>query len=201
MVQQSLEFLNGVFTPIALFVMLVLAPFLHLWVGQEIAIASAPVGRVLIIGVWLVGQASVTRIMIQSQINPATAARIGVVQLPFFVTALWFGIAHFGPIGAASVVVLRSLADYGLLLWTSRIHARPIAADMLMHLAFLIAGLGVAFVIDPIEYPLQSIAAAFVISALNSGCSILTRPALRSMARSFVHELNVRLKRRVKSTV
>ncbi|MFT4433028.1 oligosaccharide flippase family protein [Caballeronia sp. 15715] len=201
MVQQSLEFLNGVFTPIALFVMLVLAPFLHLWVGQEIAIASAPVGRILIIGVWLVGQASVTRIMIQSQINPATAARIGVVQLPFFVTALWFGIAHFGPIGAASVVVLRSLADYGLLLWISRIHARPIAADMLMHLAFLIAGLGVAFVIDPIEYPLQSIAAAFVISALNLGCSLLTRPALRSMARGFVHELNVRLKRRVKSTV
>jgi hypothetical protein len=123
------------------------------------------------------------------------------VQLPFFVTALWFGIAHFGPIGAASVVVLRSLADYGLLLWISRIHARPIAADMLMHLAFLVAGLGVAFVIDPIEYPLQSIAAAFVIAGLNCCCSLLTRPALRSMARSFVHELNVRLKRRVKSTV
>ncbi len=158
-------------------------------------------GRILIIGVWLVGQASVTRIMIQSQINPATAARIGLVQLPFFVTALWFGIAHFGPIGAASVVVLRSLVDYGLLLWISRIHARPVAADMLMHLAFLIAGLGVAFVTDPIEYPLQSIAAAFVISALNCCCSLLMRPALRSMARSFVHELNVRLKRRVKSTV
>ena len=199
--RQSLEFLNGVFTPIALVAIIVLEPFLHLWVGSEIANAAGPVGRILIIGVWLVGQASVTRIMIQSQINPATAARIGVVQLPFFVTALWFGIAHFGPIGAASVVVLRSLADYGLLLWISRINARPIAVDMLMHLAFLVAGLGVAFVIDPIQYPLQSIAAAFVISGLNCCCSLLTRPALRSMARSFVHELNVRLKRRVKSTV
>ena len=35
--QQSLEFLNGVFTPVALVAMLVLEPFLHLWVGNEIA--------------------------------------------------------------------------------------------------------------------------------------------------------------------
>jgi hypothetical protein len=48
---------------------------------------------------------------------------------------------------------------------------------------------------------LQSVAAAFVIAGLNAGCSLLTRPALRSMARSFVRELSARLKRRAKSTV
>ena len=197
MVQQSLEFLNGVFTPIALFAMLVLAPFLHLWVGQEIAVASAPVGRILIVGVWLVGQASVTRIMIQSQINPGTAARIGVVQLPFFIAALWFGVSRFGPIGAASVVVLRSLADYSLLLRISRIRARPIATDMLSHLAFLVVSLGVGMSIDPIAHPWQAIVAGVVIASVNAGWSILTRPALRSIASGVVHELNKRLKGRV----
>jgi O-antigen/teichoic acid export membrane protein len=197
MVRQSLEFLNGIFTPIALFAMLILAPFLHLWVGQDIAIMSAPIGRILVIGVWLVGQASVTRIMIQSQINPATAARIGLVQLPFFVAALWFGVKYFGPIGAATVVGARSLVDYGVLLWLSRVHARPIASDMVLHLAFLLVGLGVASAIDPIVNPLQAIAAAFVMAGLNAGWSVLTRPALRSMMRAFAHQLNTRIRRRV----
>ncbi len=53
--QQSLEFLNGVFTPVALIAMLVLEPFLHLWVGNEIATVAAPVGRIMIVAVWLVG--------------------------------------------------------------------------------------------------------------------------------------------------
>jgi O-antigen/teichoic acid export membrane protein len=197
MVRQSLEFLNGIFTPIAIFALLILAPFMHVWVGRDLASVSAPIGRILVIGVWLVGQASVTRIMIQSQINPGTAARIGLAQLPFFVAALWFGVKYFGPIGAATVVTLRSLVDYSVLLWISRVHARPIVTDMLLHLAFLLVSLGVASVIDPIDNPFQAIAAAFVMAGLNAGWSVLTRPALRSMLRAFARELNGRLKRRV----
>jgi len=196
MVRKSLEFLNGVFTPIAIFAMLVLAPFLHVWVGREIAIASAPVGRILIIGVWLVGQASVTRIMIQSQINPATAARVGLFQLPLFVGALWLGIAHYGLIGAASVVALRSLLDYSVLLWMSRIHARPIALDMLTHLAFLLASLGVASAIDAIANPLRAIAAAAALASINAGWSVLTRPELRSIARGLLRKLSERVRGR-----
>jgi O-antigen/teichoic acid export membrane protein len=197
MVRTSLEFLNVVFTPIALFAMLVLAPFLHVWIGRDLAIESAPVGRVLIIGVWLVGQASVTRIMIQSQINPATAARIGLFQLPFFVAALWFGIARFGPIGAASVVVLRSLVDYAVLLWMSRIHARPIALDMLLHLAFLLVGLALGATIDAIANPLHAVATAMLLSSVNAAWSVATRPVLRSMVQTFGRDLSARLRRRV----
>jgi len=62
MVRQSLEFLNGVFTPIALFVMLVLAPFL--WVSVELA-------RTYITGFpWaLLGTAQVNKAMLQNEIN------------------------------------------------------------------------------------------------------------------------------------
>jgi O-antigen/teichoic acid export membrane protein len=201
MVQQSLEFLNGIFTPVALFAMLVLAPFLQVWVGHGIAVMSAPVGRILVVGIWLVGQAGVMRIMIQSQIHPGTAARVGVVQLPFFVAALWFGVTRYGPIGAATVVVCRSLVDYGLLLWISRVRARPIALDMLAHLAFLIVGLGVAASIDAFSYPWQAIAAAVVLASINLAASIMTRPALRVIAQSVVHELSRRLKGRMKGRI
>ena len=184
----SLEFLNGVFTPFALFAMLVLAPFLHVWIVADLAMASAPVGRILVIAVWLVGQASVTRILIQSQIDPARAARAGLVQLPFFVALLWFGIERFGLTGAASVVALRSLADYAVLLWMSRLRARPIALDMLAHLAFLIAGLALGFVIDAMTHPFQAIAAALLLALADAGWSVLTRPALRALASGFAHK-------------
>lgn len=189
MATTSLEFLNGVFTPLALFAMLVLEPFLHVWIGPDLAIKSAPVGRILVIAVWLVGQASVTRILIQSQINPATAARAGLVQLPFFVALLWFGIERFGPVGAASVVALRSLADYAVLLWMSRVRAKPIALDMLAHLAFLIAGLVLGDVIDAMTHPFYAIAMALVLALVNAGWSVLTRPALRSLATSLAQKI------------
>ncbi len=72
-----------------------------------------------------------TRILIQSQVNPATAARVGLFELPLFAGALWFGIAHFGLTGAAIAVAGRALFDYVVLLRLSAIRARQIALDML----------------------------------------------------------------------
>ncbi|SAL57162.1 lipopolysaccharide biosynthesis related membrane protein [Caballeronia peredens] len=189
MASTSLVFLNGVFTPFALFAMLVLEPFLHVWIGSDLAIASAPVGRILVLAVWLVGQASVTRILIQSQINPATAARAGLFQLPFFVALLWFGIERFGAVGAASVVALRSLVDYAVLLWMSRVRAKPIALDMLAHLVFLVAGLVLGDVIDAMAHPLYAIATALLLAIVNAGWSALTHPALRALVLAFAHRM------------
>lgn len=182
MAATSLTFLNGVFTPLALFAMLVLEPFLHLWISADLAVKSAPVGRILVIAVWLVGQAGVTRILIQSQVDPAKAARAGLAQLPFFVGLLWFGIERYGPVGAASVVAVRALADYAVLLWMSRIRARPIALDMLAHLAFLLAALAAGSAIDAMAHPFQAVTAAALFAFVNAAWSVATRPSLRALA-------------------
>ncbi|RFU47701.1 oligosaccharide flippase family protein [Paraburkholderia sp. DHOC27] len=187
--QQSLEFLNAAFTPVTLGAMFVLGPFLHLWVGDEIATVAAPVGRMLIISVWLVGQANVTRIMIQSQVNPAVAARVGVFELPLFAAALWFGIGHFGLTGAAVAVAGRALFDYGVLLRFSSIRARPIALDMLAHLVFLLASLWLAALVPTLSL---AVAAGSLVAALNLAWSITTTPALRDLARSLLLRLNPR---------
>ncbi|WP_114810879.1 flippase [Paraburkholderia kururiensis] len=187
--RQSLEFLNGVFTPVALVATLVLEPFLRLWVGNVIANEAAPVGRILIIGVWLVGQASVTRILIQSQNNPAAAARVGLIELPIFAGLLWFGIAHFGLAGAAVAVVARALFDYVVLLYLSRIHMRPILLDMLPHLAFLAGSLYLASLVPTLA---MAIAACAAVVAANVLWSITTTPALRELARSLLLRLNPR---------
>jgi O-antigen/teichoic acid export membrane protein len=187
--RQSLEFLNGVFTPVALVAMLVLEPFLHLWVGNEIATVAAPVGRIMIVAVWLVGQANVTRILIQSQVNPATAARVGLFELPLFAGALWFGITHFGLTGAAVAVAGRALFDYAVLLRLSAIHARQIALDMLAHLAFLLASLWLASFLPGLA---AAIVAGVLMVGANVAWSITMTPALRDLARSLLLRLNPR---------
>jgi O-antigen/teichoic acid export membrane protein len=188
-VRQSLEFLNGVFTPVAIVATLVLGPFLSVWVGSELAAASAPVGRILIISVWLVGQASVTRILIQSQINPARAACVGLIELPFFVAALWFGIGRFGLIGAAVVVAARALIDYGALLYLSAIRVRPIVLDMLAHLVFLLGSLYLAYAISNLA---TLVAVGVALLGANVGWSISMTPGLRGLARDLLLRLNPR---------
>ena len=94
--RDALGFLNGAFTPCMIVALFALAPFLTLWLGAPIAAASAPVGRILVLGVWLAGQSGILGILIQAQANPAYVARVSWLQLPFFVAALWFATHVFG---------------------------------------------------------------------------------------------------------
>ncbi|HVE07659.1 MAG TPA: flippase [Paraburkholderia sp.] len=185
-VRQSLEFLNGVFTPVALVAVIVLEPFLHLWVGNEVASAGGPVGRILIISVWLVGQANLARILIQAQVHPGTAARLGLFELPFFAGLLWCGVHYFGLTGAAVVVAVRGLFDYLVLLRLSGIHLKPILLDMLAHLVFLIGALWLSSFITTL--PMTAAAMIAVVGA-NLAWSLTMTPALRDLARSVLIRL------------
>lgn len=186
---QSLQFLNGVFTPVGIGAIVVLEPFLRAWVGPVIAAHGAPVGRFLIVAVWLIGQASVTRILIQSQNNPAAAARVGLVELPLFAGLLWLGIWRFGLPGAAAAVLFRSWFDYVVLLWLARIHSRTILVDMFAHLSFLAAALALAWWLPDAWY---AIGAGVVLAFANVVWSVATTPLLRGYARSLLFRLNLR---------
>jgi len=187
--QQSLEFLNSAFTPVAIVAMFVLEPFLRLWVGHDLAAQAAPVGRILVIAVWLIGQANVTRILIQSQVNPASAARVALFELPLFAGALWFGITRFGVTGAAVAVAARSLVDYAVLLRLSAIRARPILLDMVPHLVFLLGSLYLASFLSSLT---TVIAAGAVVVLVNVAWSLTMTPAVRGIARSLLVRLNPR---------
>ncbi|RQH06529.1 flippase [Paraburkholderia dinghuensis] len=186
---QSLQFLNAVFTPVAIGAIVVLEPFLRAWVGPVLAEHGAPVGRVLIVAVWLVGQASVTRVLIQAQNNPAATARVGLVELPLFAGLLWFGIDHYGLPGAAAAVLARALFDYLVLLCLARIRTRTILVDMFAHLSFLAAALAIAWWLPGAAY---AIGTGVVLSAANIVWSVASTPMLRGYARSLLFRLNSR---------
>ncbi len=105
-------------------------------VGREIAIASAPpVGCIPIIGAARrTGERHANHDPVADQPGDGRPRR------PVPVAALRRSavVRHRRVTGSSArrAYALRSLLDYSVLLWMSRIRARPIALDMLTHLAF-----------------------------------------------------------------
>jgi O-antigen/teichoic acid export membrane protein len=186
--RDALAFLNGVFTPCMIVALFAVKPFLEVWLGPGIAEAAAPVGRLLVMGVWLAGQSSILGILIQAQGNPASAARISWLQLPFYAAALWGATHVLGLIGAGAVVVAKSLCDYAIYIYFARVHPRGIVGNMLAHLAFIAVAFGLASLSLTLT---QAAAGTFVIASANLGLSLHQSTELRKIVRRFVMRTSV----------
>lgn len=138
---EALAFLNCAFTPCVIVGIMALAPFMTLWVGHDMSSHSASVGRILAIGVWMVGQSSIIGILIQARANPAHVARVSWIGLPLLAIGLWLGIRWYGMLGAGVVVSAKSFFDYAALLYFSKLRPLPIVRNMSGHLALLAVAL------------------------------------------------------------
>ncbi|TAL55048.1 oligosaccharide flippase family protein [Pandoraea sp.] len=188
-VRTSMTFLTTLFTPLAIVCIFAIGPFLSLWIGHDLSIVSSPVGRILIVAIWVSGQSNVLRVLIQAQKNPATLAHLGLIELPFFGALLWFATSNFGITGASIVVVIRGLIDYGILLRLSHMGARRLVPSMLTHFAFLVASVLLA---DSLDSPALLGAVGLVMLAANVGLSFYRLASLRIMAQTLFGRLNLR---------
>jgi O-antigen/teichoic acid export membrane protein len=84
---------------------------LTLWLGADFAVRSAPVLRLLALGMFLNGMAQVALGFVQSSGRPDLGARLHVLEVPFYVAAAWLLIARAGIVGAAVACLARGLAD------------------------------------------------------------------------------------------
>lgn len=189
MVQKSMRFLTGLYTPIALIAMFAIGPFLDIWIGHELSRISTPIGRVLIIAVWITGQGNLLRVLIQAQIRPSIVARLSLFEMPFLVVALWLAISWFGLAGATTVAVMRALAEYTTLLYLSRVRARAIVADMLLHLSFLASGVVLASLIN--TWIALGAVAVLLVTA-DFGLSLYRFPALRERIAAMLARVGLR---------
>ena len=95
----------------------VLRPFLDIWIGAAMAAKAAPVGRILLVGFWLNAFAYVPQMQLQSSGRPRVVALILVLQIVPYLAALYVGLSWFGLTGCAVVFCLRNAADWALLGW------------------------------------------------------------------------------------
>lgn len=186
LMRESSQFLGAVLTPIVLLAMLAVGPFLQVWVGNEVASVATPFARVLIVTMWIAGQADVVRLLVQSHVSVAKAARACVLQLPVYVAVLFVAIHQFGLMGAAVANVFRVSLDYVILLRLARTPLRSALRGMSAHVAFLLACLWLS---SSFENTLMTYVVGALLILADVAWSLATSPALRNMGRSLLLRL------------
>ena len=97
--------------PLALILVLFAREGLTLWVGAAFAAASAPVLRWLAVGIFINSLAHAPFNMLQGIGRPDITGKLHLIELPFYLGALYLFAHAFGIIGVAIAWVLRITAD------------------------------------------------------------------------------------------
>lgn len=108
--------LAAVMTPLIVFAVLVLPIFMRVWVGASFAQRAAPIGIVLLAGIWINSLAIIPFEHLQAMNRPDLTAKFHAIELAPFVAVLWIGVHSFGLIGGAWAWTLRVTFDALLLL-------------------------------------------------------------------------------------
>ena len=122
--RQAVFALAAITLPLTIVAVIVMKPFLIVWIGAGFAEDAAPVGEILLIGVWVNNLAWVPAVMLQGQGRPAVVAKFHILELIPYVAILWIGITWAGLPGAAWAWVLRVAIDALLMFWASGLLAR-----------------------------------------------------------------------------
>jgi O-antigen/teichoic acid export membrane protein len=99
--RESLSLLAAVMTPICIVGAVCLRPFLDAWVGSELAAKSAPVGEILLLGMWLNSLAVVPYAFLQAKGRPDLPAKFHVLEVAPYFGGLLLGLHVAGLDGAA----------------------------------------------------------------------------------------------------
>lgn len=102
-------------TPVFLCCILLLGPFLRLWIGDEASSHVAPIAFILLAGVWLNSLAQLPLGLLQARGRPGVAARLQALETLPFLVALYFAACVFGSFGAACAWTIRVTVDAVLL--------------------------------------------------------------------------------------
>lgn len=94
---------------------LLVGPFLQLWVGAKIGTAAAPLGRLLLIGFWLNAFALLPFTRLQASGRPDLVVKVLLAQVVPYIIGLIVAMKYYGLLGCAVMFVVRCLIDLLLL--------------------------------------------------------------------------------------
>ncbi|WP_296657706.1 flippase [Paraburkholderia sp.] len=118
--------LTAATTPMIVFGIFLMRPFLSLWTGHDFASRSAPVGEAILVGVWVNSLAFLPSSHLQAMGRPGMIARLHLIELVPFIALLWWALHAFGLVGAALAWSARCAVD-GMLLFRAAGFGKPAA--------------------------------------------------------------------------
>jgi O-antigen/teichoic acid export membrane protein len=111
LLRQAVTALTAIQTPFIVLAILLMHPFLTLWIGAALAAKMAPVAIILLLGIWINGPAFIPYAYMPAQGRPDLMTKFYLAELLPFLLILWTLIAWLGIVGAALAWALRSTAD------------------------------------------------------------------------------------------
>lgn len=142
--ERSLSLLAAIMTPIIVVGILVMKPFLAVWVGTDFAARAAPVGEIILVGIWINSLAFLPYTQLQAIGNPDIVAKFHALEIMPFVGLLWIGVSKWGLPGAAMAYTARVFVDALLLFSAAKLKrsmARIWAGQLLVIGAWVAADL------------------------------------------------------------
>ncbi|MCG5075698.1 flippase [Paraburkholderia tagetis] len=144
--------LAALLTPMTVFGMFLMHPFLALWVGQEFAMRATSVGETILVGIWINAVAQIAACHLQATGRPGIVARFQVYEMFPFFALLWWMLHTFGVVGAALAWSARCLLDFVLMFHAARLNSHP--TRMLFAPALIVAAAYIAtLVFAPLSWP------------------------------------------------
>ncbi|WP_166656193.1 flippase [Paraburkholderia sp. BL10I2N1] len=108
-------------TPIFVFGIFLMQPFLHVWIGHDFASRTTSIGEIVLIGVWANSLAHIPGSHLTAGGKPGVVARLHAAQVVPLVALLWWTLHSFGVIGAAFSWTLRYVIETILLFMAARL--------------------------------------------------------------------------------
>lgn len=90
---------------------------MYLWLGEKFAVNSSFILQLLAVGVLFNSLAYIPFSFLQGIGRPDVTAKLQLIELPFYLAAMWYGITNYGIEGAAMIWMLRMIIDTSLLFW------------------------------------------------------------------------------------
>jgi O-antigen/teichoic acid export membrane protein len=109
--ERGVKFVFMALYPVALLVVTFAPEMLRLWLGAEFARQSAPVMRIIMVGVFVNSLAHVAQAFILGGGRPEVSAKLHLLELPLYLALLWWLTRAWGITGTAAAWTLRVTLD------------------------------------------------------------------------------------------
>ncbi|CAG4888363.1 flippase [Paraburkholderia gardini] len=171
--------LAAAMTPLIVFGIFLMQPFLTLWTGHDFASKATSVGETILVGVWINSLAFIPYGHLQATGRPDVVARFHLFELVPFVALLWWSLHAFGLIGAALAWSARCAVD-GFLLFRAAGLGRQLTRHLLMPGLLVLVAYGATLLFP---WPSWQIVTAWIVLTGTSLVWVsIAEPLFRSMA-------------------
>jgi O-antigen/teichoic acid export membrane protein len=168
---RAVKIIGIVMTLITTPAILMVGPFLEIWLGSEVASHATTVAQLFLLGIWINSPGFVPSSLLQAQGRPDVVAKFKLIEIVPVVGLLWVMINNFGIIGAALACCARVAVDVSLLYWGSGIGWASVG-ELFPGAIFICVAWLVAAVVQPSPVIAVAIAVVLVSAATAWGWRI-----------------------------